>query len=166
MKRGLVQSALAAGAALLLVASVATAAPKYHDPLVGDWELDAASSKLVGRPSMNSAHLSVTAAKDGSKVVLDATYESGPAVHYEYTIAGSGESFAVAGNTYFDSATVVVVDKHTTIRTERRGGKVVGVTTVEIAKDGKSFHGSSKGVLPDGTRFTGTSSWNRAKKKK
>jgi hypothetical protein len=162
MKRGIWGRALVGIAALCLVAGVATAAAK--DSIVGNWDLDAAKSSVSGMASFKSGHVSVTSTKNGYKAVVDLVPATGAAVHYEYGATYDGTSAPVAGNTYFDSATVLRVDKNTTIRTERRGGKVVGMTTIEVAKDGKTFTSSSKGTLPDGKQFSRTLSWNRAKK--
>lgn len=164
MNRRIWRIALATVAVASLAASAASAAPKLKDPFVGNWELDASKSSAVGRPAPKSGHLSVTTGKEGSKHVVDVTLDGGTSVHYEYVITEEGENVPVTGNTYFDSATFVRADKNTLIRTERRNGAVVGVTTVELAKDGKSFSGSAKGNLPDGKQFTSTTVWNRTKK--
>jgi hypothetical protein len=162
MKRGIWARTLVGIAALCLVASVAAA--KGKDPLIGNWDLDAAKSTVNGQAGFKSGHVSVTAAKDGYKGVVDLVPAAGAAVHYEYTATFDGSSVPVTGNTYFDNATLLRTDARTTIRTERRGGKVVGVTTIEVAKDGKTFTSSSKGTGADGKQFARTLSWNRAKK--
>lgn len=162
MNRGIWGRTLVGAAALCLMASVATAAAK--DTLIGNWDLDAAKSSATGMAALNSGHVSVTGTKNGYKGVVDLVPATGTAIHYEYSATFDGNSVPVTGNTYFDSATVVRVDRNTTIRTERRGGKVVGVTTIEVAKDGKTFTSSSKGTLPDGKQFSRTLSWHRAKK--
>jgi hypothetical protein len=164
MKRGIWGRTIAAIAALCLVASVSTAASKGKDPLVGNWDLDASSSIVNGQAGFKSGHVSITAAKDEHKSVVDLAPASGAAVHYETTFKYDGMAVPVTGNTYFDSATMLSVDRNTTIRTERRGAKVVGVTTIEVAKDGKSFVGTSKGTLSDGKQFARSLTWHRAKK--
>ncbi len=164
MKRGIWGRTLAGIAALCLVSSVATAAGKGKEAIVGNWDLDVAKSTASGMPAFNSGHASVSATKGGFKAVVDYVPASGAAVHYEYSGAYDGMNIPVAGNTYFDSCTMLRVDRDTTIRTERRGGNVVGITTIEVAKDGKSFSSTAKGTLPDGHQFTRTTVWNRAKK--
>jgi len=162
MKSGIWGRMLIGIAALCLVASAASAAGK--DALAGEWDLDAAKSSVSGMTAFKSGHVSVSSTKNGYKGVVDLAPASGAAVHYEYAAMYDGSSTPVTGNTYFDSATVGRVDRNTTIRTERRGGKVVGVTTIEVAKDGKTFTSSSKGTLPDGKQFSRTLSWKRVKK--
>jgi hypothetical protein len=151
------------GAALGLALCGAHAAAK--DSLVGNWDLDVGKSTFTGRPTPKSGHVSVTAVKGGGmKHVVDYQQASGAPLHYEYTGKADGNDVPVAGNTYFDSVTMIQPDKHTLIRTERRGGKVVGVTTIEVSKDGKTFTGTGKGTLPDGHQFSGSTVWMRAKK--
>lgn len=164
MKRGIWGRVLLAVAALCLGASVSAAAPTGKDPMVGNWELDSASSMVNGQASFKSGHVSITATKSDHKSVVDLTPANGAAIHYESIYKYDGVAVPVTGNTYFDSADLVSVDRNTAIRTERRGGTVVGVTTIEVSKDGKTLHSSSKGTAPDGKQFTRALSWHRVKK--
>ena len=164
MKRGIFGRTLIGCAALCMMVSVSNAASKGKDPLLGNWELDASSSVVNGQAAFKSGHVSITATKDEHKSVVDLVPANGAAIHYEISFKTDGVSVPVSGNTYFDSATLVPVDHNTTIRTERRGGKVVGVTTIEVSKDGKTLHSSSKGTTPDGKQFTRTLTWHRSKK--
>lgn len=161
MNRGIWGRTLLAVAALCLGTSVSMAASMGKDPLVGNWDLDATASA-----GFKSGHVSIATTKEkgAHHVTVDLVPAPGAAVHYESTFKYDGEAAPVTGNTYFDSADMVRVDRSTLIRTERRGGKVVGVTTIEVAKDGKTFTGSSKGTSPDGKQFTRALTWHRAKK--
>jgi hypothetical protein len=162
MKRGYFGRTLIGIAALGLMASAAVA--KGTDPIVGSWELDAAKSTATGRPALKSAHAVITSAKDGMHGSVDAVPASGPAVHYDWVGQYDGSETRVNGNTYYDTFDVIRADKNTLIRTERRGGKVVGITTIEVSKDGKSMTASSRGTLPDGHQFTANSVYKRVKK--
>jgi hypothetical protein len=150
--------------ALCLAASAASAASKSMSGFVGHWEFDAAQSTFTGRPAYKSAKLSITAVKGGSKLSGDFVGADGTTVHVEYSGPADGSDIAVTGTPLFDSVTMLVPDSHTLIRTERRAGKVVGVTTVTLAKDGKSFTGSARGTMPDGHQYTATTYWKRVKK--
>ncbi len=164
MKKGIWRRVLLTVAALCVGASVSTAAPAGRDPMVGNWELDVASSMVNGQAAFKSGHVSITATKSAHKSVVDLMPANGAAIHYESNYKYDGVAVPVSGNTYFDSADLVSVDRNTVIRTERRGGKVVGVTTIEVSKDGKMLHSSSKGTTPDGKQFTRALSWHRVKK--
>jgi hypothetical protein len=163
MKRGIWGRTLVGVAALCLVAFATAAAAKGRNSIVGEWDLDAAKSTMNGQAgAFKSGHVSTTATKEGYKGVVDVMPAAGAAIHYEFTVV-YGESVPVTGNASFDSATVIRIDDNTSIRTERRGGKVVGITTIEVAKDGKSFTSSGKGTSADGKQFTRALSWTRAK---
>jgi hypothetical protein len=164
MKRGIWGRTLIGIAALCLVASAATAAAKGKEPIVGSWELDATKSSATGRPALKSAHAVISVVKNGLSGVVDAVPGSGPAVHYEWAGKYDGSDIHVNGNAYYDTFTVLKADKNTLIRTERRGGKVVGITTIEVAKDGKTMTASTRATLPDGHQFTANSVYNRVKK--
>ncbi len=164
MNRGIWGRALLAVAALCLVAPVSFAASMGKDPIVGNWELDAASSSVNGQNAFKGGHASISVAKDVYKSVVDIMPANGAAVHYESSYKQDGVDVPVTGNAYFDSATILRIDRNTSIRTERRGGKVVGVTTIEVAKDGKTLSSSSKGTGADGKQFVRALSWHRAKK--
>jgi len=164
MKRGIFGRTLLTVAALCLGASVSSVAAAAKDPSVGNWELDVASSTVNGQAAFKSGHVSITSTKGEHKSVVDLMPASGAAIHYEGTSKYDGVPAPVTGNTYFDSADIVQVDRNTIIRTERRGGKVVGVTTIEVSKDGKILHSSSKGTSPDGKQFTRALTWHRVKK--
>ncbi len=163
MKRGIWGRTLVGMAALCLVAVAGAAVAKGKNAIVGEWDLDASKSTMNGQGNaFKSGHVSTTAAKDGYKGVVDVMPAMGAAIHYEFTVV-FGEPVPVTGNASFDTATVIRVDDNTSIRTERRGGKVVGITTIEVAKDGKTFTSSSKGTSADGKQFTRSLSWTRAK---
>jgi hypothetical protein len=148
---------------LVMATAVAASA---SDPIAGEWDLDAAKSTVNGQPAFKSGHVSAVVTKDGRKASVDIVPSSGAAVHYEFAGKYDGETFPVTGNASFDSASMVKPDRNTTIRTERRAGKVVSITTIEVAKDGKTFTSTSKGTSPDGHSFTRTLTWTRAKAKK
>lgn len=163
MKTGIMARAIFAVSALCLASSLAVAGPESK--LVGNWDLDVTKSTMNGQPAAKSGHVAITSEKSGIKTVVDFVPASGPTVHYEATLGLDGVTGPVTGNTYFDSADLVQVDANTTIRTERRGGKVVGVTTIELSKDGKTIMSSSKGTLADGHQFTRSFVFTRSKKK-
>lgn len=57
-----------------------------------------------------------------------------PAIH----IRADGQDQTVAGNPYFDTMAVKVVDDHTIDRTEKKAGKVVLTAQTTVAVDGKT----------------------------
>ena len=163
MNRGFRGLALTLVGALCLVAVIAPAAAKGKSAFVGNWQFDAAKSTFTGRPGYASAKLAVTAIKGGYKVVADLVGADGKAIHSEYIGPYDGSSLAVSGSPMFDSVSVLEPDRNSVVRTERRGGTVVGTTMATVEKNGKSFTSNGRGTMPDGHQYTYTSVWNRVK---
>jgi hypothetical protein len=151
------------GVAVLLLGTSAVAGAHGKDPFVGSWQYDAAHSSFTGIPAYASAKVMVSAQKKDVKVVSDATLADGKTVHYEYAGPTDGSDVAVTGNASFSSVTLLRPDAHTVIRTDRRAGRVVGILTVTVDKDGKSMTGVSRGVTADNHTYTTNIVFTRVK---
>lgn len=147
----------------LFATSAAWAAGAAHDPWAGHWQLDAAKSTLNGQPAYKSGDAVLKAIKGGIESNVTLTPADGAPIHYQYSGRTDGSDIAVSGSPMMDSLTLVRLDKHTAIRTDRRGGKVVGVTTLTLAKDGKSFTATGRGTSVDGHPYTTMTTWHRVK---
>ena len=55
----------------------------------------------------------------------------------EYTIKADGMDHPVTGHPYYDSVAITVVNDHEIKETDKKGGKVVGTSTVTVSPDGK-----------------------------
>ena len=163
MNRGIRGVALTVIGMLCLVAASAPAAAKGKDAFVGNWQMDSAKSTFTGRPAFQSAKVSITAIKGGRKVAGDVVAADGQKVHYEYAGPSDGSSIAVTGAPMYDSISLLEPDKTTMVRTERRAGKVVGITTATLDKGGKSFTVNGRGTAPDGKQFTVVLVYNKVK---
>ena len=128
---------------------------------LGTWEYDPARSSFVGRAPYRSAKLSFTAVTNGTQVVANVIVASGQLFHFHYSGPEDGTFVAVSGNPYYDSASTVRSDARTIIRTERREGKVVGSTTMQVAEDGQSLTASGRRTVPDGGLYTSVITWRR-----
>jgi hypothetical protein len=133
-----------------------------RNPFLGTWEYDAARSSFVGRAPYRSARLSFTAVREGTRVVADIVVASGELFHFEYSGPEDGTFVAVSGNPYYDSAATVRSDARTVVRTERREGKVIGSTTMQVSEDGRSLTASGRRTVPDGGLYTSVITWRRA----
>jgi hypothetical protein len=161
MNRTLAGVGLALFGILGLAATGASAAAK--DPFVGTWVLNAAKSDFGGGPALATAKTTNTMVKGGMKSVSDATYADGRTVHAESTGAADGKDVAVSGMPTWDSVTMLRADRHTIVRTERKGGKVVGITTITVAADGKSLTAKRRAMNAAGAAYVSTTFWERAK---
>lgn len=128
---------------------------------VGTWEYDAAKSSFAGRAPYRSARLTFTAVAGGVQVASDVVVANGRLFQFRYAGPEDGTVVAVSGNPYYDSAATVRADERTIVRTERRGGKVVGVTTMQLSEDGQSLTASARRTVPEGTLYTSSITWRR-----
>ena len=163
MNRGIRGLVLTIIGAVCLVAASAPAVAKGKDPFAGNWQMDSAKSTFSGRPAFQSAKVTISAIKGGHKVVGDVVAADGQKVHYEYAGPADGSSIAVTGAPSYDSITMLEPDKDTIIRTERRAGKVVGITTATVEKGGKTLTVNGRGTGPDGKQFTIALIYNKVK---
>ncbi|HXQ63778.1 MAG TPA: hypothetical protein VN787_02895 [Steroidobacteraceae bacterium] len=148
---------------LSLAATGASAAAKGSDPFVGHWTLNATKSEYSGMTGGTSGKVAISAVKGGIKSTVDVAFADGHATHYEVNGKADGSEIVVAGSALFDSATMLRPDRHTVIRTERRGGKLVGITTITVSADGRTLTAMRKGISTAGPQPSYTTVWDRAR---
>ncbi len=151
------------GLALFGLLGLAAGASAASDPFVGHWALNAGKSEYSGMVGGSSGKVTISAVKGGVKSTVDVAYADGRAVHYEVNGKADGSEIAVAGSAMFDSVTMLRPDRHTIVRTERRGGKLSGITTITVSDDGKTLTAVRRGISTAGPSPSYTTVWNRAK---
>ena len=55
-----------------------------------------------------------------------------------YTVKADGKDQPITGHAYVDSVAIQVVNDHTIKETDKKGGKLVGTSTVTVSPDGKT----------------------------
>jgi len=110
-----------AAALVLLVPGTALAANAFD----GTWKADMSSVQWPSKP--------------GEYLLKDGMYTC-KTCEPSYTVKADGKDQAVAGSKYIDTIAVKVVDDHTTTETDKKGGKVVGTSTITVAKDGNTLN--------------------------
>jgi hypothetical protein len=99
----------------------------------GSWRIDKVSHGENG--------LNVTYKSDGDGLRMStASGES-------YTAKLDGKSYPVKGAFFYDSVSLRRIDDHTIEETDKRDGKVVQVSTMTVASDGKTMTVVSKSAL-------------------
>lgn len=156
-----------ATAVLIAVACTMVAGSAWSDaaprktPLTGTWRYDPAKSVFSGANPYKTAMASFTPVKEGTKVVIDIVEGRDIRLHIEYVDPEDGTVVPVVGNPFYDSESTVWVAKNVARRTERRGGKVTGETTMTVAVDGRSYVATSSRTRPDGKLYTNKIHWDR-----
>jgi hypothetical protein len=150
------------GTIIITAAAMACAhAGDARAAFAGGWRYDAAQSSFVGREPYRGGTMSFIPAGTGAHVTADIVVANGAKFHFEYSDPGDGSIVPVVGNPYYDSQSTLWVGDDTCIRTERRGGKVIGITTMTLAKDGASFTASARRIVPEGKLYTAVVHWKR-----
>jgi hypothetical protein len=81
-------------------------------------------------------------------------------LHFEYVDAGNGTVARVEGNPFYDGESTRW-RRDGAERTEHRGGKVIGVTSMQVAPDGRTLTAKADRTRPDGRRYISVIVWKR-----
>ncbi|HTT98907.1 MAG TPA: hypothetical protein VMF58_12720 [Rhizomicrobium sp.] len=106
-----------------LVAAVSTPV-LAAGPFDGTWKIDVAS---VAPPS-----------KPNDFLLQNGSY-SCRSCAAPFTVPADGVAHAISGDPYVDSVAIKIVDAHTVVETETKGGKTQWVYTMRVSDDGQSM---------------------------
>jgi len=109
------------------------------DPVIGTWKLNVAKSKYSPGPPPSALTVTFAAAGDGLKVTSDVTNAQGKVAHTEYTANYDGKDYPIAGTPTSDTVSLKRVDVRTSVRTDKKAGKVVATYTRTVSEDGKTL---------------------------
>jgi hypothetical protein len=139
-------------AVMVLVALVAVQA--QANPLLGTWKLNVAKSKYTGSPAPKEMTRTVEADGDSVKYTYAGTAADGSAISYSFTVKYDGKDYPITGNAPGGMDTIVIkrVNANTYEASQKKGGKVVANTKVDISKDGKVTTVTSKSAV-DSSNF-------------
>ena len=113
---------------------------------MGTWKLNPAKTKYnPGTPPANFTARFEPAGK-AVKVTMENRSADGKSAVAEYTAAYDGKPVPMKGLPHVDSTKLRRLDPYTTERVDLKDGKVVQTLVRKVAKDGKSFTVSVKGV--------------------
>src|SRR5262245_51755831 len=120
------------------------------DPIIGTWKLDAAKSKYSPGPPPKSLTAKFESAGKGIKLTTDGVGADGQPTHTEYTADYDGKDYPLIGSPVADTVSLKRIDANSSVRTDKKGGKVVQTLTRKMSSDGKSFTVTVKGTNPQG----------------
>ncbi len=134
-------------AALLLSATGCTEAPAKTDPIEGTWKADLATVQLDEKPSVY--------------LLKDGTYSCSTCVP-ALTVPADGAFHPVSERPYYDNMSVQVVDDRTVKTVRRKGDRVIGESTVQVAPEGNSLSFTfSDTATPNAPPVTGSGTETR-----
>ena len=120
------------------------------DPRIGTWKLNAAKSKYDPGPPPQSLTVKVEPAGQGEKVTAEFVNADGSRTTTVYTANFDGKDSPLTGSQLANTVALKRVDARTTVRTDKKDGKVVQTLTRVVAPDGKTMTVTVKGTNAQG----------------
>jgi hypothetical protein len=135
---------------LAAIASVQVIA--QANPLAGTWKLNVAKSKYTGTSMPKAMTRTVEAEGDSVKYTYSGTAADGTPVSYSFTVKYDGKDYPMIGNAPggVDMIAIKRINPNTYEATQKKAGKVVANTKVEVSKDGKVTTITSKSSVDAG----------------
>jgi len=126
-------------AAFAFAASMSSALAQSENTGMGNWKLNVEKSKYSPGPAPKSLNIKFEPAGKGVKVTTEGVNGDGSKNATEYTANYDGKDVPMKGSPATDTVSLVRKDANTTVRTDKKAGKVMATLTRVVAKDGKSF---------------------------
>lgn len=150
---------------LAILAAVASSSLlAQSDPLLGTWKLNVAKSKFdSAMPGPKSMTRTVMAHGDSVMYSNEGVAADGKPITYGFTVKFDGKDYATTGTVPggADMISIKKVDANHYEATLKKGGKVVGTSTVEISKDGKVTTLMTKAMDAAGKSVSSTSVYDK-----
>ena len=124
-------------AVVLLAAAGAAYGAAASDAFMGTWQLNEAKSKAAAGGVKNST-VAYTMDGDNIKCTIDGTDANGQTLHTEWTGKFDGKPYPVTGDPNSDTRSYRLINSHTLVATEMKGGKVTTRARIVVSADGKS----------------------------
>ena len=140
-------------AAILVLAAVATGtAMAQGNPLVGTWKLNTEKSKFSPGPAPKSMTRKVEAQGDGVKYTFTGVSADGSAITYGFSVSFDGKDNPISGTMPAGADTISAkrIDANSFEATMKKGGKVIGTSSVKVSGDGKVTTVTAKGTNAKG----------------
>ena len=135
---------------IVLGAGLVRVSAQARDPRIGTWKLNVEKSKYTPGPAPQSQTVKVEAAGEGEKATTESVNAAGTATKTEYTAQYDGKDYPLTGSQTADTVSLKRIDARTTVRTDKKGEKVVATLTRVIAEDGKTMTVTVKGTNAQG----------------
>lgn len=124
------------------------------NPLVGTWKLNVAKSNFDPGPGPKSLTRTVAAQGDGVKYAFEGVGADGKPLSYGFSIQFDGKDNPISGSMPAGADTISAkrVDANHFAATLKKGGKVIGTSTVAVSADGKVTTVDSTGTNAAGAK--------------
>jgi hypothetical protein len=134
----------------VLGAEIIAVSAQAADPRIGTWKMNAAKSKYDPGPPPQGLTVKVEPAGQGEKVTAEFVNADGSRTTTMYTANFDGKDFPLTGSQLANTVALKRVDARTTVRTDKKDGKVIQTLTRVVAQDGKTMTVTGKGTNAQG----------------
>jgi hypothetical protein len=123
---------------------------------MGTWRFNPTMSKFSPGPAYKSLIIKFEPIGGGVRVTTEGVNGDGSKNATEYTAKYDGKDVPFKGSAAVDTVSLVRKDDQTTVRTDKKAGKVVATLTRVVAKDSQSFTVTVKGTNAKGEPVNNT----------
>jgi hypothetical protein len=134
----------------VLGAEIIAVSAQAADSRIGTWKMNAAKSKYDPGPPPQSLTVKVEPAGQGEKVTAEFVNADGSRTTTMYTANFDGKDSPLTGSQLANTVALKRVDARTTVRTDKKDGKVIQTLTRVVAQDGKTMTVTGKGTNAQG----------------
>jgi hypothetical protein len=135
---------------VVLGADIANLSAQTSDPRIGTWKLNVAKSKNSPGPAPQSLTVKVEPSGQGEKVTTEFVNADGTRTTTEYTANFDGKDYPLTGSQIADTVSLKRSNARTTVRTDKKGGKVAQTLRRIVSNDGKTMTVTTKGTNAQG----------------
>jgi hypothetical protein len=135
---------------VVLGADIANLSAQTSDPRIGTWKLNVAKSKYSPGPAPQSLTVKVEPSGQGEKVTTEFVNADGTRTTTEYTANFDGKDYPLTGSQIADTVSLKRSNARTTVRTDKKGGKVAQTLRRIVSNDGKTMTVTTKGTNAQG----------------
>jgi hypothetical protein len=146
---------------VLLVADIVSVSAQASDPRIGAWKLNVEKSKFSPGPAPRSNTLKIEASGQGEKITTEGVNSEGGRIATQYTANFDGKDYPLTGSPIADTVSLKRIDARTTVRTDKKDGKVVMTLTRVVSQDGKTMTVTAKGTNAQGQTVNNVTVWEK-----
>ncbi|PYN83132.1 MAG: hypothetical protein DMD87_30530 [Candidatus Rokuibacteriota bacterium] len=146
---------------VLLVADIVSVSAQASDPRIGTWKLNVEKSKFSPGPAPRSNALKIEASGQGEKITTEGVNAEGGRIATQYTANFDGKDYPLTGSSVADTVSLKRIDARTTVRTDKKDGKVVQTLTRVVSQDGKTMTVTVKGTDSQGRTVDTVAVWEK-----